>query len=135
MLRRKRHSTEIERITSKHYGLFRAIRYVGVLIFVWIFFFAVYMTSIKFVEFVYPWTFYGLNEEPLNYFMIAYGIGAILATLVTALESFELTVEELDAYIRDRGLVRAFLKVASIRDARRKLRASETSVNGEQKDV
>jgi len=59
--------------------------------------------------------------ESRDQFMLFYGLGMILATAVTPLFCVYFLLDALDSYAEDRGLVREFLKVGSIREGRRKL--------------
>jgi len=114
-------TTDIERITSRSRATYSVSRFILLLFFVWFLSFGLYVVAFKGLDIVSGGKVSGDVAETRDQFMLFYGLGMILATAVTPLFCVYFLLDALDSYSKDRGLVREFLKVRSIREARRKL--------------
>ena len=96
-------------------------RFILLLFLVWFIAFGLYVAAFKGLDVISGGNVGGDIAESKDQFMLFYGLGMILATAVTPLFCVYFLLDALDSYSEDRGLVREFLKVGSIKEGRRKL--------------
>ncbi len=125
-------TSDIERITDRWYAHYSISRFVLILILVWFFVWGIYALSIWGIDSRSEQQVSEEFTDPFDNFMIFHGIGMILATIITPLFALHFLIDALESHSKDKGLIRAFLKVDTIRDGRRKLDSTrtETKIKG-----
>lgn len=117
-------TTDIDRITDKWYAPYSISRFILLLVVTWFIVFGIYAASVRAVDLAAGHLPSGEFIDPEDYAFVFYGLGALVATLLTPLFGLHFLIDALESRAEDKGLVRAFLKVDDIRSGRKVMEES-----------
>jgi len=110
--------TEIDWITSKWYTRYNVSIFIIAVGLTWLLHFAAYTVPILWADANSGYRLQAEFDNPRDFFIITFGLGTILASILTILFTIHFLVDWWEKHVLDRDKVRLFFGVNSIREGR-----------------